>query len=408
MTKEDHPLRILIVSQYFPPEPMRVGDLARGLRERGHEVTVLTSFPSYPYERLYDGYKMKLVQREEYYGVNVIRVPHYPSYSRSRIKRALNYLSFALSGSILGVFLVGRPDRVLVFQNSPFTMTIPAAVVRGLRGGSLFVWVQDLWPDTLESLNIVRNRLALGALRTLVRTVYRRCERILVQSRGFIPAIEAYGIPRDRIEYLPNWAEDVYQVVPVDGEFMRAENLPEGFRVVFAGNVGVAQGLDVLLDAADRLRHIPEIRFVVIGGGSMSREIVEDARRRGLGNVTFKGLQPVEKMPKYFAAADALLVQLKGSPPFARTIPGKLQSYMACGRPILAALAGSGADVVAEAGAGVVCRPDDAAALSEAVLALWRMTKEDRERMGASARRYYEQYFARQIILSRLEEILGT
>ncbi len=378
-----------------------------GLHEFGHEVTVLTGFPSYPYDRLYPGYRLRLYQREQYGGVNVIRVPFYADYRRSRIRRALNYMTFAALGSILGPILVDKPDAILVFQMSPITMAIPAAMIRATRGGRLYLWVQDLWPETLEGLGIVRNPLLLRTLGALMRFIGRHCEKVLVQSKGFIAPVAARGIPRDRIEYLPNWAEDIYQVTAPDEAFLQSEGLSGGFNVVFAGNIGVAQNLHVLLDAAAALRHHPEIRFVVIGDGSDYRAVVDRARARTLTNVVFKGRQPLEKMPKYLAAGDALLVHLKMNPVFAMTVPSKLQSYMACGRPVLAALSGSGADIVARAGAGVVCRPDSPEELRNAVLALWKMPREEREQLGRNARKYYEEHFDRRLILLRLQSILG-
>lgn len=399
-------MRILLVTQYFPPEPMRAGDLALGLRELGHDITVLTGFPSYPYDRLYEGYRLRLVQREAYQGVHVIRVPSIGKYGPGRLKRVATYLSFACSASVLGPLLVGRPDWIVVFQNSPATMAIPAVVIKALRGGRLVLWVQDLWPETLEALGILRNPRLFGLVGRMVRFLYGQAERILVQSRGFVDAVAARGVPRDRIEYIPNWAEDLYRVVPSDEAFLQAEGLTDGFKVMFAGNLGVAQNLPVLLDAAEALADHPEIRFIVVGDGSEYAALVEAARRRGLRTVIFKGRQPTHRMPQYFASADALLVQLKMNPVFAATIPSKLQPYMACGRPIIAALEGSGADIVSEASAGIVCRPDDPQALRDAVLALWRMPREERELMGIRARRYYEQHFDRRLVLARIHQIL--
>ncbi len=400
-------MRILIVSQYFPPEPMRVGDLAGGLSDLGNDVTVLTAFPSYPYGRLYPGYRLRLYQREEYEGIPVVRVPFYPAYGPSSVKRALNSLTFALSGSLLGPLLVKGIDAILVYQVSPITMAIPAVVIRAVRGGRLFLWVQDLWPETLEGLGVVHNSLLLRGLGALMRFIAARCEKVLVQSEGLVAPVAARGIPRERIVYVPNWAEDLYQVVVPDKAFLQSEGLTNGFKVVFAGNIGVSQNLHVLLDAAETLQAYPDIRFIIIGDGSDFQSVAEHARAQRLTSVVFKGHQPVEKMPKYFAAADALLVHLKMNPAFAMTVPSKLQSYMACGRPVLAALSGSGAEIVARADAGIVCRPDSPEELRDAVLALWKMPREEREQLGRNARKYYEEHFDRRLILLRLQSILG-
>jgi glycosyltransferase involved in cell wall biosynthesis len=386
---------------------MRVGDLAVGLRELGHEVTVLAPFPSYPYDRLYPGYRYRLVQRETYHGVCVIRVLSVSKYGPSRVNRLLNYLSFAFSASVLGPLLVGRPDCVLVFQVSPITMAIPAVVIKALRGGRLVLWVQDLWPETLEALNVVRNHALLQLVDAMVRMIYRQCARVLVQSRGFMNAVATRGVLPNRIAYLPNWAEELYRVLPPDPEFMRAEGLDGRFNVIFAGNVGLAQNVGLLLDVARMLRGHPQIQLVIVGDGSEFPTLVERARSSGLCNVIFKGRQPLQKMPQYFAAADALLVQLRMNPAFAMTIPSKVQSYLACGRPILAALDGCGADVIREAGAGIVCRPEDAQALRDALLTLWRMPRQEREKMGTNAKRYYDRYFDRRLVLSRLDAILA-
>ncbi len=386
---------------------MRVGDLALGLRELGNTVQVLTGFPSYPYGRLYPGYRMRLVQREIYQGIEVVRIPFYGNYSKSKLKRGINYLSFALSGSLLGPALIARPERILVYQNSPITMAVPALAIKAAHGGRFFLWVQDLWPETLESLGVIKSRGLLRLMELLVRVIYSRCDRILVQSPRFVRFVAERGVPEDRIVYLPNWAEDIYQVMACDEAFLRAEDLTAGFKVLFAGNIGAAQNVSLLLEVAEKLREYPEIRFIVVGDGSEFPFVRERARRRGLQNVVFKGRQPVEKMPKYFAAADSLLVQLKMNSVFEATIPSKLQSYMACGRPILAALSGSGAEIVSEARAGVVCRPDDVGALAEAVLTMWRMKREEREQMGMNARKYYERHFDRRLILDRLQAMLA-
>jgi glycosyltransferase involved in cell wall biosynthesis len=402
-------MRILIVGQYFPPEPVPLlGDLARGLRELGHDMTVLTGFPNYPYGRIYDGYRLRIYQREVQDGIHLVRVPIFPDHSYSKLKRSLNYASFAISATTLGPFLTGRFDRILVFQTSPVTMGIPAVVLRWLRGGRLLWWVQDLWPDTLEASEIGLGPQLMRALRWMVKTIYHHCDLVLVESPGFVPRILELGVRPDRVVYLPNWAEDTYGNSAYDHEFATAEGIQAGFNVIFAGTVGVAQNLEVVLRTAALLRGDPDVRFVIIGDGAMYGAMVDLARQLNLQNVVFKGRRPASQMPKFFATAGALLVHLRRAPLFAINVPSKLQSYLASGRPVLAALEGVGAQIVQDAHGGIVCDPDDPQALRDAVRRLRDMPKRDREVMGMNARQYYEANFARGLILSRLNELLGA
>lgn len=402
-------MRILVVAQYFPPEPVKVGDVVRGLRELGHDITVVTGFPQYPYGQIYPGYRMRMFQRDVRDGVRIVRVPIFPDHSYSRPKRFLNYASFALSGSILGPLLAGAYECVFVFQTSPVSMAIPAVVCRWLRRRSrLVIWVQDLWPDTLESAGMLSAGWLLRMIGWLARRIYASGDAVLVQSPGLVDKLAGYGVAPERIHYLPNWAEDVYGVVPPDPAFARAEGLDGGFNVVFAGTIGVAQNLETVVQAAALLRDDPGVRFVIVGDGAASAQIVDLAARLGVRNVVFTGRRPPEQMPHFFAAADALLVALRNTPLFARTIPAKLQAYMACGRPIIAALEGDGAEVVVESGGGVVCRAGNPEDLRDAVVRMRRLPKDARDAMGRNARRYYEAHFDRGLILTRLNRLIAA
>lgn len=397
---------MLIVSQYFPPEPFRVGDLAVALREKGHDVTVLTGYPNYPKGTLYEGYRIRLVQREDYHGVRVVRVPLYPNTSYSKVKRSLNYISYAFFASLLGPFLCGKVDRIIVFQLSPVTVGVPGVILRFLKRAPLLFWIQDIWPDSLVDSGMTGNKRIVFVLQWLVTFLYKHSDRIVVQSKGFIARVMESNVPADHITYLPNWAEDLYRVVPPDHDLMACEGLQGYFNVIFAGNIGAAQGLDTLLVAAERLTGYDRIQFVVLGDGAKLSELQVEATRREIQNVKFLGRKPVDSMPAYFAAADALVVMLKRSPLFAITVPSKVQSYLACGRPLIAALEGSGAEVVAESGAGLVCEPEDPQALVDAVLSLYAMTVEERSRMAVSAREYYEYTFSRIRVMDQLDTIL--
>lgn len=397
-------MKVLIVSQYYPPEPFRVGDLASGLVEHGCEVTVLTGFPNYPKGKLYEGYRIRPYYIEHRDGVKIVRVPLFPDTSYSAFRRIANYLSYMFSASLLGPILI-RPesyDAIITWQLSPVTIGVPSVVIKTLHFSKapILFCVQDIWPESLEATGLAKNKTILGLIHRLVGFLYRRSAMVLVQSRGMIPKVLEHGIPPERLGYLPNWAEDLYRPVPYDAELAEREGMKGRFNVVFGGNVGSAQNLEQVLGAAKMLQDYPDIQFVIFGDGA-SRAALEKAAR-DLPNVVFRGYRPAELMPKLYAIAGAVLVSLRKDPLFAITVPSKVQSYLASARPIIAALEGSGAEIVIEAEAGVACSPENPEALRDAVLMLYHMTPEERRQLGENGRRYYEEQFARPRILERL------
>ena len=395
-------MNVLIVTQYFYPENFRVNDLAAWLAERGHEVTVLTGVPNYPSGRYFSGYGIFQRRMETWNGVSIVRVPQVPRGSGGPIRLALNYLSFAFMASLLGVLRLGRNyDVIFVHEPSPVTVGIPAIAMRKRTQAPILFWVLDLWPESVTAAGGVRSPWVLGLLTRLTRWIYGHCEKVLVASRAFIPRVGAMGVAEDRIAYFPNWAEAAYQPSSV---VEPPVPLPQGFRVMFAGNIGVAQDFPAILDAAERLKGNPDIHWIVLGDGRMGEWVREEVARRGVGGtVHLLGSYPPERMPQFFAHADAMLVSLKQDPIFSLTVPAKLQAYMACGRPIIAILDGEGARIVEEAGAGMTCRAGDGRALAEAVLSMARLDPHTRAEMGTQARAYSLAHFDREQIFRRLE-----
>lgn len=398
-------MRILIVTQYFWPENFRINDLAQGLRNRRHEVTVYTGKPNYPEGKFFRGYGFLGHSDETFGGIRVIRVPLVPRGDGGRFRLALNYLSFAFFASLLAPFRVfGDFDVILVYEPSPVTVGLPALVLKVLKGAPLLFWVQDLWPESLVAADVVRTPWILAGIERLVRFIYRRCNRILVQSQAFVGAILPYGIPREQILFFPNTAEALYQPVTLEPDAPERTQLPAGFRVMYAGNIGAAQDFATILSAADRLRDEAAIQWIILGDGTARPWVESEIKRRGLGNsVHLLGRQTVESMPRFFALADTMLVSLRRDPILALTLPARVQSYLACGRPIIAALDGEGARVIKEAGAGIVPGSGDPDTLARAVMAIYRMPETARQAMGLRGRRYFEQHFGRETLLTRLE-----
>jgi len=399
-------MRILVVSQYFWPETFRINEIVEHLAARGHDVTVLTGRPNYPAGELFPEYRARPGDFASYRGARIVRVPHVLR-GNSRLGRMLNYITYAVSGTAIGAWrLRGEGfDAILVFQLSPVTSALPALLQRRTKRAPVAMVVLDLWPETLSAVGAVRSALALSLVGRLVSYIYERCDCILVQSQAFVPSVRRRAGEAADVRYFPAWAETAFE-----GSLEAVQPAPElapyrgTFNVMFAGNIGEAQDFPAILAAADRIRHRTDIRWLVLGDGGAAEAVRAEIAARGLGErVVLLGRYPLDRMPSFFKEAGALLVTLKAGPAFAMTIPGKVQSYMSAGKPIVAMLDGEGARVIAEAGAGLVAPSGDSAALAEAVLTLAGRDPAERERMGAAGRAYCRRNFDRADLLGRLE-----
>jgi len=398
-------MKLLILSQYFWPENFRINDVVEGLTERGHAVTVYTGIPNYPSGRYFSGYGFLGPLRERYKAAEVRRAPLIARGGGSGVRLALNFLSHAFFATLLAPWLArGRFDAILVYEPSPMTIGIPARVLRALKRAPLLFWVQDLWPESLSATGAIKSRALLGVVDRLIKWIYRGCDRVLVQSEAFIPSVEAHGVPRSRIRYLPNSAENFYRRLEPSVQDAEARELPKGFRVMYAGNIGAAQDFPTILAAAELVKHESAIHWVVIGDGRMRSWVEEEVRRRGLqASVHLLGPRPPERMPRYFAHADVLLATLRREPIFAYTIPSKIQAYIACGKPVIAALEGEGGRNIREAGAGWVVPPENPQALADAVIAASRLARSELSSMGERGEAWFRVHFERDKLLSRLE-----
>lgn len=399
-------MRILIVSQYFWPESFRINDLALSLRQRGYEVEVLTGIPNYPDGNFFSGYSFFKNTHQNYRGVKVIRVPLIPRGKSKNFNLILNYFSFVFFAALYAPFVChGKYNVIFVYGVSPILMAIPAVFLKKIRKVPLILYVLDLWPESISAVGAIKSPFLLNGVKKIVRFIYKHCDQILVSSPGFIKQIEAMGVDESQINYWPQWTEYSYQIVPIEENSAESKEMPSGFRVMFAGNIGTAQGFKTIIEAANKLKDFSAIHWVIIGDGRMKPWIEEQVRLRKLENtVHLLGKRPIEAMSNYFAWADVLLVSLKSDPVFALTLPAKIQSYMACGRPILACLDGEGAMVVKESGAGISCPADDHESLAECVLKMFNLTDAERKEMGLRGRVYFEKHFTRDILLSQFEK----
>lgn len=393
-------MKALIVSQYFWPESFRINELVKSLAQKSVQVEVLTGKPNYPLGTVFDGYGAFGCAHEEYFGIKINRIPLIPR-GRGAVRLALNYISFIVSGLICSPWILRskRFDVIFVYAPSPILQAIPAIYLGRLKKCPTLLWVQDLWPESLSATGHVTHPSLIKAVERVVRWIYQKVDLLLVQSRAFIPKVRALA-GSTPIVYYPNsfideGSGEASQPIAYSG-------LECDFPVVFAGNIGSAQAVEVVLEAATLLRNVEGVRFLMVGDGSQRDWLMQQAADRGLANIVFPGRYPVEAMPALMAKAGALLVTLADTEIFRLTIPSKIQAYLAAGRPIIACLNGAGADIVDEAGAGVTVPAEDALALAEAVKALYKMPESERLEMGARGRSYYEEHFSHDKLVDEL------
>jgi len=397
-------MHILVVTQYFWPENFRINDLVSGLIERGHSVTVLTAIPNYPEGTFFDGYGFFSNTSQDYLGAKVVRVPIIPRGKGGGARLAFNYLSFIASACLLAPFRCKEAyDLIFIFEPSPVTVALPALLLKKLFKIPVMFWVQDLWPESLAATGAVTSKKILRKVAEIVKFIYRRCDKILITSQSYRESIEHHSGDPKNIVYFPQSAEDVFQPIIEKLPISALKQLPPGFWIMFAGNIGAAQDFQTLMATAERLKCHEDIHWLIVGDGRMRAWVESDVKTRGLSNnVHFLGRHPLEAMPDFFSYADALLVTLKKEPIFALTIPAKIQSYLACGRPVIAALDGEGARIIEDAGAGLTCPAENSELFAQVVLKMYQTPKVEREKMGVNGRAYYESNFGRGMLLDKL------
>lgn len=393
-------MRILMMTQLFDPEPDYKGLIfAKELQRAGHEVEVVTGFPNYPGGKLYPGYRVRWLQREMIDGVPVNRIPLYPSHDSSAFRRALNYLSFAVSACTFAVFGAKKADVIYAYD-PPMSVPFAASVVGLLRRTPVVLDINDLWPDSIHASGMLRSRLLLGLVGMICQWTYSRASRVVVVTPGFRRRLIERGVPAAKIDLIYNWCDE--QALRSPGRIdLRGFGLEGRFNVVYAGNMGIGQELQAVLRAARRVAAIePQVQFVFVGTGVDAEEIRNYARELKVDNVRFFPWIPMADVGAVLAAANVLLVHLRDDPLYEITIPGKTAAYLAVGKPILMAVKGDAADLVMAAGAGVCARPEDEESIAEAVLELCRMPPEKLEEMG----RRGSEYYSRHLNLARATE----
>ena len=403
-------MKILIISQYFYPENFRINDFAFKMVERGHDVSVLTGVPNYPEGNFFTGYKS--FTKEHINGVEVHRVPILARGNSRGYELAINYASYLLSSIIFGPFLLlkFRPDVIFSINYSPATVGLVGIFFSKIKKAPMYLWVQDLWPDSLIATGAVRSNFIINIIGLMVKWIYKKSDLIFVQSKSFGKSISSINSSfQKKISYLPNWAEDSYDLDSNLPQNRFQKLLPKDkFIIMFAGNLGVAQSLDTILLAASRLKKT-KIHWVFLGDGRQKEWLKRSLVDYGLqDNISILGRYPMTDMPKFFNLADILLVTLKKDLSYSMTIPGKIQSYLKAGKPILSSLDGEGAEVIQESISGLNVESEDFIGLANAALKMSELSKESLSQMGINGKKYYDKNFDVNSILSTFENAYKT
>lgn len=396
-------MQILIVSQYFWPESFRINEVAVSLYDSGHQVTVISAKPNYPRGIFFPGYQGWGFQKEKWGDIEIHRIPIISRGSGNFVSLAINYLSFIVSGLIFMPYILrGKKfDVIFVYGVSPVFQVIPATFLAWLKSIPVVLWVQDLWPESVSATGFINSPLVLKILRKFVKFCYLHTDLLLVQSQAFVSQVSKLA-PSKIIKYFPNSVDMSFYSPKPQSLSVEVPSLKKGFSVLFAGNVGIAQSMETIVEAAEILKENKSVRFVIVGDGSRLSWLAEEKNKRKLDNLYLEGYLPNDVMPYVMRQASALLVTLKDSPIFNLTIPNKIQAYLAVGKPIIASLNGEGSSIIEKSKAGLSVPAEDGRALAEAVLKLSLMPDQQKKQMGLNGRMFFKENFDEKKLTAQL------
>lgn len=392
-------MKILVVYQHYYPEPFRIHEICEDLVKRGHQVTALVGLPDYPTGKIPKEYRFFRRRRETINGVTVRRSFEIGR-RNTKLGLAANYASYMVSASLKALFLKHDFDVVYAYCTSPVLMAVPALVYRIFFKTKVVLHIMDIWPACLAAMDVREGSLLYAWMKRVSRRIYKKADVLLYSSRRFQTYLkDVHHIDVPAGNYLPQFADDVFANLP--------EHKPSEFtELVFAGNIGRVQSVETLIRAAELLKNEP-VRWHILGNGANYEGCVQLVDKLDLHDkVMLYGRRPLSDMPKFFAMADALLVSMRDEEYVTCTLPGKVQSYMAAGKPILGSIGGEAEDIIHEAQCGLCARSDDPEAFAKVVLAF--IADERRAQMGANAKRYYLEHFSKQGIMDKLERTLES
>lgn len=401
-------MRILLVTQYFYPEVFKSNDLAFELAKRGHHVDALVGIPNYPEGKYFKGYGLFKKRHEVINGVNVYRVFQTPR-GKGGWRLPVNYFTFVIFGCLRVLFQFAwkkKYDCIIGHEPSPIFQAYPALLLRKLRKTPFYYWIMDLWPDAMKSGGGVKNEKVLNYVDMLVKGIYNRTDKILITSERFREPIAAKGDFADKIIYFPNWSDDIFQM----DDSYKIPPLPEGFKIMIAGNLGKSQNLEAVTEVMLGLKDVPNVKWVFVGGGSRREWLEQFIKDNGLEDrAVCLGQYPFKAMPAFYKQADGMLVTLRaGFPHLEAVVPARLQSYMSAGRPVLAMIGCGGADIIEESQCGYAVPAGDSKALIDVIKEKVLTDRDAFEKLGQNGRDYYQEHFRMDKCIDNLEKIIGV
>lgn len=396
---------ILVIAQYFYPEQFRINDICTEWVKRGYKVTVITGIPNYPQGKYYKGYGLFKKRKEIYNGIKIIRIPLIPR-GNNLIMLALNYLSFVASGFFWNLFTQIKADYVFIFEVSPMTQALPGLWYAKKRNIPCYLYVTDLWPESVEIVAGIKNRHIINVIGIMVDYIYKRCDRIFTSSASFIKSINERGVHFDKLEFWPQYAEDYY--TPLDKGTISVPEIPQDdtFNIIFAGNIGAAQGLNVLPQAAQLLKqNNTKVRFNVVGDGRYKETLINMVNNYGVSEMfNFVDKQPSTRIPEFMAVCDMTLISLSRSKIFSMTLPAKTQSCLACGIPIIVSGDGEIQEVIKKADAGICSDAGDAGMLANNIEMIASKSTDELLQISQNALEYYRNNFNKETLLKKMDK----
>ncbi len=401
---------ILVISQYFYPEQFRINDMCVEWVSRGYKVTVVTGIPNYPEGKFYPGYGITKKRKEVWNGIDIIRLP-LTARGKGKLGMVANYFSFVISGFFWKLTSKIKPDCIFTFEVSPMTQALLGVWYSKKRRIPNYLYVQDLWPENIEIIGGIHNKFILRSISKMVNYIYAGCDRIFATSPSFVEEIQKRCDDPSKVTYWPQYAEEFYRPMQIDEDAHEFDSISAdaSFKIAFTGNIGQAQGLDILPKSASILKKQgANVKFIIVGDGRSREAFEKSIEEHGVSDMfVMMGRYPAEKIPQILSCCDSAFLSFMDNELFAKTIPAKLQSYMACGMPMIASAMGETERIINEACCGVCSPIGDEQALADAVTSMLQKTREELQEMSRSSLEYAGKNFSKGKLMDEMDSYLG-